>query len=397
MCDKSIWTQAVHAGERLSLLDAKPVTTPIYAAVGYTYPQMAQLDAVFAGERPGYVYTRFGNPTNSALEAAIATLEGGEDAVAFGSGMAAIHATCLAAGARAGATVLAARDLYGATYALLARFFATLGVTAHFVDMADLPAVAHAAQEVRPDILLCEVISNPLLKLADVAALAEIVRPYGTRVIVDNTFATPYLYQPLAHGADYVVHSLTKYLAGHDDVLAGVVVGARDKMVGVRDALKAVGGNLGQFEAYLALRGIKTFPLRMRQHCAGAAIVAAWLERHPAVARVYYPGLASHPQHALAKRLFGERGAGGVVAFDLRDADQGRVFRFFEALQLVLPATTLGDVYSLVLYPAHSSHRTMTPEERAAAVVGDGLVRLSVGIEDPKDIIADLAQALERI
>ncbi len=397
MDDKSIWTTAVHAGERLAHPDMMPVATPIYTAVGYTYPQMAQLGAVFAGSQPGYVYARFGNPTNSALEAAIATLEGGEEAVAFGSGMAAIHAACVAAGARAGTTVLAARDLYGATYALLARFFATLGVTAHFSDMADLPSVARAAQEVRPDILLCEVISNPLLKLADVRALAEIVRPYGTRVIVDSTFATPYLYRPLAHGADYVVHSITKYLAGHDDVLAGVVVGARDKMAGVRDALKAVGGNLGPFEAYLALRGIKTFPLRMRQHCAGAAIVAAWLERHPAVARVYYPGLASHPQHALAKRLFGERGAGGVVAFDLRDADQGRVFRFFEALQLVLPATTLGDVYSLVLYPAHSSHRAMTPEERAIAGVGDGLVRLSVGIEDPKDIIADLAQALERM
>lgn len=397
MRDKSIWTRAVHAGERLSLLDAKPVTTPIYTAIGYTYPQMAQLDAVFAGEQPGYVYARFGNPTNSALEAAIAALEGGEDAVAFGSGMAAIHAACVAAGARAGATVLAARDLYGATYALLARFFATLGVTARFVDMADLGAVARAAQEVHPDILLCEVISNPLLKLADIAALAEIVRPYGTRVIVDNTFATPYLYQPLAHGADYVVHSVTKYLAGHDDVLAGVVVGAKDKMASVWDALKAVGGNLGPFEAYLALRGIKTFPLRMRQHCENAAIVAAWLETHPAVSRVYYPALSSHPQHALAAWLFGDRGAGGVVAFDLRGGDRTCVFRFFEALRLVLPATTLGDVYSLVLYPAHSSHRSLTPEERAAAGVGDGLVRLSVGIEDPQDIIADLAQALDRI
>lgn len=397
MHDKSIWTQAVHAGERLSQPDAKPVTTPIYTAVGYTYPEMAQLDTVFAGEQPGYVYARFGNPTNSALEAAIAALEGGEDAVAFGSGMAAIHAACVAAGARAGATVLAARDLYGATYALLARFFTALGVTARFVDMADLQAVAHAAQEMRPDILLCEVISNPLLKLADVAALAEIVHPYGTRVIVDSTFTTPYLYRPLAHGADYVVHSVTKYLAGHDDVLAGVVVGAKDKMTGVRDVLKAVGGNLGPFEAYLALRGIKTFPLRMRQHCEGAAVVAAWLEQHPAVARVHYPGLESYPQHALAMRLFAERGAGGMIAFELRGANQARVFRFFESLRLVLPATTLGDVYSLVLYPAHSSHRTLTPEERAAAGVGAGLVRLSVGIEDPQDIIADLSQALDRI
>ncbi len=391
---KSIYTQAVHAGERGPRPDFTPVSMPIYHSVGYLYDDMADLDGVFGGVRAGYVYPRYGSPTVDAFERAVATLEGAEDAVAFASGMGAIHAALLGAGVRAGAGVVAAADVYGATYALLERGLSTLGVRVLFVDITDLDQVVQAVAEERPAALLCEIMSNPLIKVADVPALAEVARAGGAAFIVDNTFATPYLFRPLEHGAEYVVHSATKYLGGHGDVLAGVVACSAERGLDLRERQKLLGANLGPQEAWLALRGLKTLPLRMRQHCANAQIVAGWLAAQPAVARVNYPGLPDHPQHALAARLFGGRGFGGMMSFDLRDAGQPDVFRFMEALELVLPATTLGDVYSLTLYPAHSSHRQVAPEVRAAIGIGDGLVRLSVGIEDAQDIIADLGQAL---
>jgi len=214
---------------------------------------------------------------------------------------------------------------------------------------------------------------------------------------VDNTFASPYLFRPLDHGADYVIHSATKYLGGHGDLMAGVVACSVARGHDLRERQKLLGANLGPQEAWLALRGLKTLPLRMRQHCANAQSVAEWLASHPATSHVNYPGLPYHPQHNLAARLFGGQGFGGMVSFDLRGAAQAQVFAFMEALELILPATTLGDVYSLTLYPAHSSHRYVAPEVRAALGIGNGLVRLSVGIEDAGDIIADLAQALERM
>ncbi len=395
--EKSIFTQAVHAGERGPRPDYTPVSTPIHPSVGYVYEDMADLDAVFAGEREGYVYPRYGSPTVTAFERAVAVLEGAEDAVAFASGMAALHAALLSAGVQAGARVVSAADLYGATYALLDKVLTPLGVRVSFVDIADLDAVARAVADERPAALLCEIVSNPLLKVADVPALARIAREAGAALLVDNTFASPYLFQPLAHGADYAVHSATKYLGGHGDLMAGVVACSAALGRDLRERQKLLGANLGPQEAWLGLRGLKTLPLRMRQHCANAQAVAGWLATQPAVARVNYPGLPDHPQHDLAARLFGGRGYGGMVSFDLRGAAQPDVFRFMEALELILPATTLGDVYSLTLYPAHSSHRYVTPEVRASLGIGDGLVRLSVGIEDAADIIADLAQALDRV
>jgi cystathionine beta-lyase/cystathionine gamma-synthase len=407
--DKSIFTQAVHAGERAELPDYTPVSTPIHPSVGFTYRDMRDLDAVFGGEQEGYVYPRYGSPTVAAFERAMALLEGVPDAhkrsdgrkrsdgLAFASGMAAVHAALLGAGVRAGSTVVAAADVYGATYALLEGLMAALEVRTRFVDITDLDEVAQAIQTGRPTALLCEIISNPLMKVADVPALAGLARENGAALIVDNTFASPYLFQPLAHGADYVVHSATKYLGGHGDVMAGVVVCSEERARDLRERQKVLGANLGPQEAWLALRGLKTLPLRMRQHCTNALAVAQWLEAQPSVARVHYPGLPSHPQHAVARRLLGERGFGGMLSFDLRDAGQAEVFSFMEALELVLPATTLGDVYSLTLYPAHSSHRQLSSEVRAALGIGEGLVRLSVGIEQAEDIIADLAQALSKI
>ena len=393
--NKSIYTQAVRAGERGPRPDFTPVSTAIHHSVGYTYDSMQDLDGIFGGEQAGFVYPRYGSPTVHAFEEAVATLEGAEDAVAFASGMAAVHAAFLGAGVQAGTAVVAAADVYGATYALLDRTMRTLGVRIRFVDITDLDQVARAVEEEQPTALVCEIISNPLMKVADVPALAEIAS--GAALIVDSTFASPYLFRPLDHGADYALHSATKYLGGHGDVMAGVVACSAERGLDLRERQKLLGANLGPQEAWLALRGLKTLPLRMRQHCTNAQIVAEWLAGHPAVTRVNYPGLPDHPQHAIAARLFGDRGFGGMMSFDLRDAGQPEVFRFMEALELVLPATTLGDVYSLTLYPAHSSHRQVAPQVRSDIGIGDGLVRLSIGIEDTEDIIADLAQALERV
>ncbi len=393
--DKSIFTQAVHAGERGPRPDFTPVSTPIYPSVGYIYDDMQDLDAIFGGTRAGYVYPRYGSPTVSALERAIAALEGADDAVAFASGMGAVHAALLGAGVRAGTAVVAAADVYGATYALLERLLTEMGVRVRFVDITKLMEVKDAIAAEQPVAVLCEIISNPLMKVADVPALADLAHRIHANLIVDSTFATPYLYRPLEHGADYVVHSATKYMGGHGDLMAGVVACEAKRGVDLRERQKLLGANLGPQEAWLTLRGLKTLPLRMRQHCINAQIVAEWLAEQPAVRRVNYPGLAAHPQHALSEELFDGRGFGGMLSFELAGAAQADVFRFMEALELVLPATTLGDVYSLTLYPAHSSHRQLAPEVRDRLGIGPGLVRLSVGIEEAQDIIDDLAQAME--
>ncbi len=387
-------TRAVHAGKPSSRADFTPTVAPIHPAVTYRYPSMEAMDQVFAGERDGYVYARHGSPTITAFEEAVAELEEGEAAVAFASGMAAIHAALLAVGARSGSTVLAAEDLYGATHTLLTEVMTDQGVTARFVDVDDLDAVDDACRESEPVALLVETISNPLLKVANLPALASTAHRHGAEFLVDSTFATPFLVKPLSMGADVVIHSATKYLAGHGDVLGGVVVTSDDLHADVLEILKVTGGNLGPQQAWLALRGIRTLALRMREHCSNATQVARWLEDHPRVMGVHYPGLPAHPQHTLARELFEGQGYGGMISFEIGDAGRREVFRFFEALNLCVPATTLGDVHSLLLYPAHASHRTLSPEERAHLGIGENLVRMSVGIEAVEDILKDLEQAL---
>jgi cystathionine beta-lyase/cystathionine gamma-synthase len=387
-------TLAVHAGARQPTPEDHPVVPPLNSSVAYHYDDMTTLDAVFAGEADGYVYARYGNPTVTAFEQALAALEGAPAAVAFASGMAALHAALLASGVRAGASVVCATDIYGATYALVARLFAELGVSSVFVDIGDADAVDKAIASTRPAAVLCETVSNPLLKVADLPTLADLAHAKGAQLLVDNTFATRYLCQPLALGADLVVHSVTKYLAGHGDVMAGAVLGSEEQAHTLRENQKLLGANLAPEPAWLAHRGLRTFWVRVREQFANAERVAAWLAERDDIALVHYPGLPGHPQHSLAARLFEGRGFGGMVSFELRGADRAQVFRFMDALELVLPATTLGDVFSLVLYPAHSSHRLVPPEVRAALGITEGLVRLSVGLEAVEDIIADLAQAL---
>ena len=397
---KAFITRAVHAGERVPPADFTPVATPIHPTVGFLYESIDDLDAIFGTSREGYVYQRYGNPTVAAFEAAMAEVEGGEAvgaaAFAYASGMAGIHAALLGAGVRAGAGVVAALDVYGATYTLVRNLLTQLGAQVKMVDIADLAAVEAALAEMRPAAMIAETISNPLLKVADVPALAKLAHRYGVQLLIDNTFASPYLFTPLAVGADYVIHSATKYIGGHGDVLAGVVITSADNRRKLYELNKLIGSLLGPFEAWLALRGLKTLPLRMRQQCANAARVAAWLEQNPKIRQINYPGLAAHPQHALAQRLIGERGYGGMLSFEIAGADQARIFRFMESLQLCLPATTLGDIYTLVLHPATSSHRSLSESEREKIGIRPGLVRLSAGIEDAADIIADLAQALDR-
>lgn len=324
----------------------------------------------------------------------MAVLERGEAAHAFASGMAAVHAALLASGVRAGTCVVASPDLYGATYTLLSRLLTELGVAVQFVDAADLARVEQALAQGRPAALVVETISNPLVKVADLPALARLAHRHGARLLVDNTFASPYLCNPLDWGADYVIHSATKSIAGHGDVMAGVVVTSAENRRQLVELNKLVGGVLGPFEAWLAMRGLKTLPLRARQQCANAMQIAEWLAGQPGIARVHYPGLPDDPQHELAARLFSGRGYGGVLSFEIAGADQPAVFRFMERLALCLPATTLGDIYTLVLHPATSSHRSLPPAERARLGIRDGLIRLSAGIEDAADLIADLAQAL---
>jgi cystathionine beta-lyase/cystathionine gamma-synthase len=396
--NKAFTTRTVHAGERLPMPEGSPVVSPIHPSVGYTFPDSNDLDAVLGNEKPGFVYsTRYHNPTIHAFETAVANLEGGESAYAFSSGMAAIHIAMLAGGVRAGSHVVAAADVYGATFSLLQQLFTGLGVMVHFVDVLDLDSVRQAITEYHPAILFVETISNPLLKVANLPALGELAHAEGALFLVDNTFCTPYLCHPFRFGADMVIHSATKYLSGHGDVMAGVVITnatLRERMYSLN---KLVGSSMGPFEAWLALRGLKTLALRMHQQCENALAIAAWLKNHPKITHVNYPFMQDHPQYELMQTLTDGKGAGGVLSFNISNAGRKQVFAFMDTLELIQPATTLGDIYSLVLYPAIASHRSLTPEQRQALGIGDDLLRLSTGIEDVADIRADLEQALAAI
>lgn len=388
-------TKAVHAGDRKKAGPQIPVTTPIYTAASYFYEDMEQLDRVFARQEPGYAYARYDNPTNSALEELVTTLENGHGSLACASGMSAIQIALLAALADRPKSILAADALYGATISLLLKVFEPLGVRVGFVDICDLDTVRQVVEEQEPACVLMETISNPLLRVGQMDRVAAIARAAGAALVVDNTFATPLLVRPFELGASLVVHSVTKFLAGHGDVLGGTVTSDAAHYDTVRTLSRAYGPVLGPFESYLTMRGIKTFPLRMERHCANATRVAAWLAEQPAIEGVYFPGDPAHPDAATIRRLFPAGLYGAMVSFELKGAGRAQVFRFMERLKLVVRATSLGDVHSLILYPVMSSHREVPPEQRQRMGIGDNLLRLSVGIEAVEDILEDLAQALE--
>jgi cystathionine beta-lyase/cystathionine gamma-synthase len=389
-----IHTKAVHAGDRKKPGDFIPVTTPIYTAASYFYERLEKLDRIFAREEEGYCYARYGNPTSAALEELMAALENGAGALACCSGMMALQTALLCALADRPKRVVAAEALYGATVTLLNSVLEPLGVQTRFVDPCDLAAVEQAMAEHRPGCLLVETISNPLLRVPALDRLGELARRFDACFIVDNTFATPLLVRPIELGADFVVHSATKYLAGHGDVLGGLVVCRGEFLETLRALGRTCGPVLGAFESYLTMRGIKTFPLRVERQCANARTVAAWLKGHPRVERVHYPGDPDHPDAATVSRLLPEGLYGGMISFEIRDAGREEVFAFMDRLRLIVRATSLGDVHTMILYPAMSSHRELSPRQRQRMGIGDNLVRLSVGIEAPEDILEDLEQAL---
>ncbi|WP_040262032.1 cystathionine gamma-synthase [Pseudomonas massiliensis] len=378
-------TQVIHAGQ------APDPTTgalmpPIYA--NSTYLQESP------GVHKGLDYGRSHNPTRWALERCVAELEGGSRAFAFASGLAAIASVLELLDA--GAHILSGDDLYGGTYRLFDRVRSrSAGHRFSFVDMTD-PAAFEAALRDDTRMVWVETPSNPLLRLTDLAAIARLCRDRGIICVADNTFASPWIQRPLELGFDIVVHSTTKYLNGHSDVIGGIaVVGDNAELAERLGFLQnSVGAIAGPFDAFLTLRGVKTLALRMERHCTNALALAQWLERQPQVARVYYPGLPSHPQHALAQRQM--RGFGGMISLDLNtDLDGAR--RFLEQVSLFALAESLGGVESLIEHPAIMTHASIPPENRARLGIGDALVRLSVGVEDLEDLRADLAQALARI
>jgi len=392
-----IETQAVHAGDRKKLGDYIPVTTPIFGATTFYYEKLGQLERVFAREVEGQGYTRYGNPTAAAFEEQVAALEGGDIAVSTASGMAALELALMIALTDRRRKVVAADVLFGQTYLLLQHVFEPAGVEARFVDPCNLAAFEALVAEEKPGCVLIEAVSNPLLRVPQVDRIAEIAHAHGALLIVDSTFTTPALLRPLELGADIVFHSATKYLAGHADVLGGVTVAREEHRELLTALVRTLGPNLGPFECYLAMRGVKTLPLRMRRQCDNARLVAEALGADKRVEHVHYPGLISHPDRETVRRIFVDGRAGAMVSFEIRDAGREEVFRYINALEMVLRTLSLGDVHSLVSYPTISSHRNLSPKHRARLGIGDNLLRLSVGIEAADDIIGDLLQALDAV
>ena len=375
-------TRAIHAGQ-----EADPATgatvVPIYATS--TYTQAAP------GQHKGYEYSRSANPTRTALETCLAALEAGERGLAFASGLAATSAVFSTL--RPGDEVAAAADLYGGTFRLLERVFKPWGLVARYTDDS---SAAGFAKIITPatKLVWIETPTNPLLQILDIAAIAELAHQRGAKLAVDNTFASPYLQQPIKLGADLVVHSTTKYLGGHSDVVGGAVIGARELLQPIAFYQNAAGGVPGPFDAYLTLRGLKTLAVRMERHCQNARELADWLSKQPKVEKIYYPGLKSHPGHELAKRQM--RDFGGMISIRLKGgAEAAR--RFITRTRLFSLAESLGGVESLVCHPATMTHASIPVEIRTARGVDDALIRLSVGIEDVEDLKQDLAGALAAV
>ncbi|MBC7928460.1 MAG: PLP-dependent transferase [Bryobacteraceae bacterium] len=388
-------TRAVHAGDRKKPAAYIASTTPISLASTYFYETTDDLDKVFAEEIPGESYSRYSNPTNAALEELLVALEGGAGALACSSGMMAVQVALMAALLDRRKFVLASNALYGASIKLLMQVLGAFGVEVRFVDICDLESVRNAAAEEKPGCIFLETISNPLLRVGQIDELASIAHGCGAALVVDNTFATPLLVRPLELGANLVVESLTKFLSGHGDVLGGAVICDEEHLPVVRQLGKTFGPGIGPFEGYLTMRGIKTFPLRMERQCRNACRIASWLSSHPAVDRVYFPADASHPDAATISRMFPRDLYGAIVSFELKNAvTRQNVFEFMDRLKLIVRGTSLGDVHSLILYPAMASHRDVSAKQRERMGIRDNLVRVSAGIEAVDDIIADLEQAL---
>ena len=389
---KGFSTRAIRAASRVPRVAQEPTSVPIYQSATFTSADAEELGRVVADPRAGYSYSRVSNPTTSALGAAYAELASGEAGVALASGMGAIHAT-LASLLQAGDRIVAPIALYGSTRTQLLRTFGGFGVDVVIVDSTDHDAVEQALAAAPTKVLYSETIANPTTFVTDHAALAEMAHRHGAVYVVDNTFASPYVCRPLELGADLVVESATKFLGGHSDLIAGVVAGPRERIVEIERVRIDTGAVLGPFDAFLVLRGMMTLAVRAERHSRSAAALAGWLERQEGVRTVLYPGLPSHPQHAVAARQFRPGAFGGMLAFRVeggRAAGQAII----DAMTLPELTASLGSVHTMVVHPPSTSQRQLSEAELTESGIDPGLLRVSVGLEDVEDLQADLAAAL---
>lgn len=386
-------TKQIHAGYLPNKYGA--LSVPIYQSSTFVFESAEQGGRRFAGEEEGYIYTRLGNPTNTVIEEKLAMLEGTESAVSTASGIGAISSvywTLL----KAGDHVVASKTLYGCTFALLSHGLTKFGIEVTFVDPRD-PENFRKAMKENTKMIYVETPANPNMYITDIEAVAKIAHEKeGCLLVVDSTYCTPFIQKPISLGADIVVHSATKYINGHGDVVAGFAVGRKElidqvKLVGIKDMTGSV---LGPFEAFLIGRGMKTLDIRMQKHCANAMKVAEFLESHPAVEAVYYPGLKSFPQYELAKKQMAMPGA--MISFEVKGGKEAGI-KLIDGVKLCTVAVSLGDTETLIQHPASMTHSPYTEEERKASDITEGLVRISIGLEDPEDIIADLKQALDQL
>lgn len=383
--------QVIHGGHEHEAFGA--LVTPLYQSATFVFESAQQGGERFAGNEPGYIYTRLGNPTTAELERKMAILEGAEAAAATASGMGAVSAALLA-NLQMGDHLVASNAVYGCTFALMTSQFARFGIEVSLVDFSSVTEI-EAAIKSNTKVIFCETPVNPHLQVFDLAAIATIAKRHKLVSIVDNTFMTPLLQRPLDWGIDLVIHSATKYLNGHGDVIAGIVCGSDEQIHRVKyEILKDIGAVISPHDAWLILRGLKTLDVRLQRHCDSAQRVAEFLAEHPSITRVYYPGLASHQGHKFMGKQM--KRAGGVIAFELA-ANLEEAMAFVGYLKLFSIAVSLGDAESLIQHPASMTHSPYTPEARAAAGIGDNLLRISIGLEDCDDIIADLNQALVRL
>jgi len=381
-------TLAVRAGQQRTAESEH--SEPIFPTSSYVFESAAAAAARFSGEQPGNIYSRFTNPTVRTFEQRLAALEGGERCVATASGMAAIYATC-AGLLQAGDHVVSSRSIFGSTTLLFNNYLQKFGIETTFVAQDDLPAWEAA---IRPEtrLLFLETPSNPLTEVADIAELADLAHDNSCLLVVDNCFCTPALQRPLALGADIVIHSATKYLDGQGRCVGGAVVGREDVVgEGVYGFLRTCGPTMSPFNAWVFLKGLETLSIRMRAHCASAQLLADWLQAQPAISRVYYPGLVSHPQHELAARQ--QSGFGGIVAFDLKGGKEA-AWKLIDATRICSITANLGDTKTTITHPATTTHGRLTPEQREESGLSDGLVRVAVGLESIDDLRADLARGL---
>lgn len=391
----SLKTQFVHAGERRRPPTGVPASTPIYASSSFIFERVEEIDRIVEGEASGYVYSRYGNPTVAALEEAMATIENGRFAYAFGSGMAALHAALLACDLSNGSTVLASRDLYGSTFELLYTVFGAFGIKTVTEDFTNIAALQAKAFEIRPAVMLCETLSNPLLRVCDIKQCAEVARQVGARLIVDNTFATPYLCRPLDLGADFSVHSATKYLGGHADATGGVVIAKEEfDKPALLGALTLAGGVLSPWESHSILGGLKTLGLRMEKQCSNASKLALRLRDVPEISEVIYPERYEGEQSDSIDQTFHVREYGAIVTIRLAEDTREAAYEFLNRLNLCTRAASVGDLFTGIVHPATATHRELSPAKRAALGISEGLIRVSVGIEDIDDVFSDIEQAL---